>query len=269
MKKKIFAILFIAILGLCTVFPAFAAEADGFANEYPRITDKANLLTESEEITLEEKLDEISLRQKMDIAVATTDNLEGYSVEEYADRLYKQYNYGYSDSKDGLILLISTQSNDWYISACGYGATAFTAAGIDYIGEKITTELSGGNFSAAFEIYAQLCDDFISQARTGNPYNSDNLPREPLSLVWIPICILIGFAIAKIIVGKMKSELKTVRTQKAANNYVKSGSMSVTESSDLFLYNNITKTAKPKNNSSSGNSSSSSGASHSGGGGKF
>lgn len=54
-------------------------------------------------------------------------------------------------------------------------------------------------------------------------------------------------------------------------NYMKRGSLNVTESRDLFLYKTFTRTAKPKNNSSSGSSmhTSSSGSTHGGGGGKF
>lgn len=270
MKKKISVFLFVIALCLSTALPAFAAETDGFADEYYRVVDMADLLTDSEEAALIEKLDEISLRQNMDVVVATTDDLEGYSVRDYADLLYEQCQFGYGDSNDGLMLLISMEDHDWYISTCGYGITAFTDAGIEYIGKQIKSDLSDGNYAAAFTSYAGLCDDFITQARNGDPYDNGNLPREPLSLIWIPIALVIGFVIAKIIVGNMKSKLKTVRAQAAANSYVKNGSMNITESRDLFLYHTVTRTEKPKNNSSgSSTHRSSSGTTHGGGGGKF
>ena len=81
-----------------------------------------------------------------------------------------------------------------------------------------------------------------------------------------------GFVLSLIIVGRMKAKLKTVRFQPAANSYMKAGSMNITESRDLFLYNTVTRTAKPKDNDSGGGSSthtSSSGSTHGGGGGKF
>ncbi len=268
MKKKLFAILFVMILCLSTALPVFATE--GFADEYYRVIDMADILTDNEEVELIDTLDEISLRQNMDIVVATTNDLEGYSVVDYTDLLYEQCNFGYGDNKDGLMLLISMADHDWYISTCGYGITAFTDAGIQYIGNQITPDLSEGNYVAAFTSYSQLCDDFITQARTGEPYDSNNLPKEPLSLIWIPVAIVIGFAIAKIIVGSMKRKLKTVQSQVAANNYVKSNSMNISESRDLFLYHTVTRTEKPKNNSSgSSTHRSSSGTVHGGGGGKF
>lgn len=270
MKKKISVILFVIVLCLSTALPVFAAETDGFADKYYRVVDMADLLTDSEESALNEKLDEISLRQNMDVIVATTDDLEGYSVRDYADLLYEECQFGYGNSKDGLMLLISMEDSDWYISTCGYGITAFTDAGIKYIGKQIKSDLSAGNYASAFTSYAELCDDFITQARTEKPYDNGSLPRKPLSFIWLPIAFVIGFVIAKIIVGNMKNKLKTVRAQAAANNYVKDGSINITESRDLFLYHTVTRTAKQKNNSSgSSTHSSSSGTTHGGGGGKF
>lgn len=268
MKKRICAFLFIFILCFSTVFTASATE--GFADEFYRVVDMADLLSDSEEAALNEKLDEISIRQSMDVIVATTDDLMGYSVYDFADTLYEECSFGYGSNRDGLLLLISIVDNDWYISTSGYGITAFTDAGIEYIGEKITPALSDGDYAGAFTGYAELCDEFITQARTGEPYDSWNLPREPLSLIWIPIAIVIGFALSKIVVGSMKSKLKTVHMQTTANSYIKSGSMNITEQRDLFLYHTVTRTARA-NNSSSGSSThrSSSGNIHGGGGGKF
>lgn len=271
MKKKISLLLLALLLCLCAAVPAFAAETDGFADEYYRVVDMADLLTDSEETALIQTLDEISLRQHVDVTVATTDDLAGYSVMEYADLLYEQRGFGYGNSRDGLLLLISTQDSDWYISTCGYGITAFTDAGIQYIGGQIRPELSDGNFAGAFATYASLCDRFISQAKSGEPYDNANLPRQPLSMIWIPIALVIGFVLAKIVVGVMKGQLKTVRYQAAADSYVKSGSMDITESRDMFLYHTVTRTEKPESDSSSGSSThtSSSGTTHGGGGGKF
>ncbi len=260
MKKKITALLFALVLCLCTAVPAFAA--DGFADEYYRVNDLADLLTDSEEAALLQKLDEISQRQKMDVTVAIVNDLDGYdTAAEYADVVYEYCKYGYGAEKDGLLLLISMEDRDWAISTCGYGITAFTDADIEYIGKQIKSDLSDGNYAAAFDTYANLCDEFITKARNG----------ESLSIIWIPVSIVVGVVLALIIVGSMKGKLKTVRSQAAANNYLKKDGLAITESSNLFLYRNVTRTKKSKENSGSGSSThtSSSGTTHGGGSGKF
>ena len=88
MKKKILLILLSLVIGLCVSVPAFAAQTDGFASEYERVQDLADLLSDSEEAALLEKLDELSERQKMEIVVLTTDTLEGLAPRDYADDIY-------------------------------------------------------------------------------------------------------------------------------------------------------------------------------------
>ena len=271
MKKKITVLLFALVLCFSTVVPAFAAEADGFADEYYRLNDLAEILSDSEEAALLEKLDEVSLRQKVDVTILTVDEIEGYdSATDYADDVYEFCNYGYGPSKDGVLLLISMEDHDWAISTSGYGITAFTDAGIDYIAAQMKDNLTDGDYATAFNTYVTLCDTFIKQARNGNPFDKADLPREPLSMIWIPISIVIGVVLALIIVGTMKGKLKTVRAQAAANSYLKKDSLAVTESSDLFLYHTVTRTERKKKSSSgSSTHTSSSGKTHGGCSGKF
>ena len=272
MKKRIWIVLFAFILCLCISAPAFAQDASGFAGDMDRVVDDADLLSVSEEAALRKKLEEIRVRQKMDIVIVTAKTLNGTTPASYADDTYDYNGYGYGNNRDGLLLLISMEDRDWYISTTGYGITAFTDAGIQYIGNKIKEHLSDGDYDAAFNSFAELCDDFITKARDGKPYDSGNMPKEPMKKGWILAAIIAGFLLSFITVGTMKSKLKTVRFQPMASSYMKAGSMNITESRDMFLYNTVTRTAKPKDNDSGGGSSthsSSSGTSHGGGGGKF
>lgn len=271
MKKKTLSVLAAFLLCLLAVLPAFAAEGeDGFSGEYFRVMDMADLLGENEEEALLEKLDEISVRQEFEVAIATTDTLEGSTAKEYADDLFEYCDFGYGEGRDGVLLLVSLEDRDWWISTHGYGITAFTDAGIKYLSGRFLDELSEGNYAAAFDIYAEQCDAFLTQARTGKPYDKSNLPREPLGLMWIPIALAVGIALALLIVGRMKRMLKTVGSQAAAGSYVRKGSMEVTERRDLFLYRKVDRTEKPKEkDSGSSTHTSSSGRTHGGGGGKF
>ena len=84
-------------------------------------------------------------------------------------------------------------------------------------------------------------------------------------------CLLFGALIGGITVGVMAAKHKTVRRQPAANSYVVQDSLHLTQQSDLFLYANTTRTARPKDNDRSGSDahSGSGGSSFGGGGGKF
>lgn len=274
MKKRITTMLMLLVLCLSMSVPVFAADGtedtDGFVDAYYRLQDQASVLTEEESREIQSLLDEVSVQLKFDLDIVTVDTLDGYTVQDYADDWYDYCEFGYGSNRDGALLLISMEERDRYISTCGYGITAFTDAGITYIGEQMSDDLSAGNYAEAFRTFVRFGNQFVTQARDGDPFDKSDLPKKPLSMIWIAISLAIGFGIAKIIVGSMKSQLKTVRAQAAASSYVREGSMNVTESRDLFLYHKVDRTEKPKNNSSgSSTHKSSSGTSHGGGGGKF
>ena len=102
----------------------------------------------------------------------------------------------------------------------------------------------------------------------------DWLRYGPFLRLWLPVSLVLGFLIALIVVACMKAKLKTVRPATRAADYVRRDSLSLSDSRDLFLYSNVTKTRIQQESSSSGGGgssvhTSSSGSSHGGGGGKF
>lgn len=267
MRKKCYTIVFALLLAVISGFPVFAADGD-----MSRLTDAADLLSDSEETDLLNLLDEISERQQADIVVVTVDSLEGESPQEYADDFYDYYGYGFGEDRDGILFLISMEERDWYISTTGYGITAVTDAGREYMSEQFTDDLKEGNYAQAFTTFARLCDDFITQAETGEPYDVGNLPKEPFGFVLnLVIALGVGFIFSLIVTGIMRSGLKSVGSKSVADDYVKNDSMKLTRETDLFLYEKVERRKKPKENDSGGSEThtSSSGTTHGGGGGKF
>lgn len=238
-----------------------------------RVVDEAELLSAEEEGTLLEKLDEISERQKCDVVVATVNSLEGKTAMEYADDFYDYNGYGYGENRNGILLLISMEDRDWWISTCGYGITAFTDAGQEYIADRFRPLLSDGDYNGAFTKYADLCDAFITQARTGEPYDSGHLPKDSVSPFWIFGDLAIGFLIAFFMGSRKKAKLKSVRKQVAAQDYTRPGSMVVAAQSDYMVNRTVTSRIIPRDDDHSGGGSSthssSSGTTHGGSGGKF
>lgn len=103
MKKKIISLLLVLALCLGMTFSVSAEDAEGFANDYCRVQDMAGLMTDSEEAKLNDILDELSIRQKMDVVVVTTNTLDEKTVQEYADDIYDYGNFGYGQDKDGIL----------------------------------------------------------------------------------------------------------------------------------------------------------------------
>ena len=258
MKRKLFTLMLILCLVAGLSLTAYASSN--------HLVDNAGLLTDTEAANLEAKLSQISDRHNVDIVIVAVDSIDGKSPMDFADDYY-DYN-GYRT--DGILLLVSMDDSDWWVSTTGYGITAITDAGLDYMSDRFVPYLSDGEFAQAFEKFADLCDEFITQAKTGDPYDSHNLPKEPFSLVTnLLIALGIGLVAAWIVTGSMKAKLKTVRQQAKADDYMTPGSLHLTYSRDLFLYTHLDRREKPKSDSGSSTHTSSSGTTHGGGGGKF
>lgn len=260
MKKTMICIVSILLYIMMTM-PLQAART------VPLLVDDADLLSDSEENEIEQQLDAVSEKYGMEVVIVTVWGLDGKSAMAYADDYY-DYN-GYLE--DGILLLISMEDRDWWISTSGEGKRDFTDAGLDYIAEKIIPDLSNGDYDWAFTTYVQLCDEFIGQARNGQPYDVGNMPAE--AFAWgtaALIAFVPAFIIALITVLIMKSKLKSVHKQDTASAYTRNESLHLTEQKDRFLYVHHSRTVKPKNNSGgSSTHRSSSGSSHGGSGGKF
>lgn len=240
------------------------------AERAPRLTDAAGLLSESEQAVLISKLDEISEKHQVDVVVVTIDSLGEMTPGECAEYFYDNFDYGFGSDKSGVLLLISMEERDWYITSVGFGITSVNEAGRKYISDNMLGYLSDGYYAKAFEEFALSCDYLISLAETGDPFDYEDFPKEPFGVVkHLIISVVIGLVVAFIVTGSMKGKLKSVRHQTAAGNYVKNDSMKVTESRDLFLYRQVSRTEKPSDDDSSDTHTSASGTTHSGGGGKF
>ncbi len=266
MKKNIVYLL----LTVCMIFTVILPIG---ASEYYPVFDEPDLLTDSEETELIAKLENICSQKQMEVVVAAFETIGDYTPMEYADDFYDYNGYGYGENRDGLILIVVMDTRDWWISTCGKAIRVFTDAGIDYIGDRIVPYMADGDFYGAFSEFADLCSAFMAQAENGNPYDVHALPKGSFRAgTALMLSLGIGFVIALIYTGSLKAQLKTVRAQNRAADYMKRDSLRITESRDFFLYRNVNKVARETSSSRSGGSSthtSSSGTSHGGGGGKF
>lgn len=258
------------ILSLLTFITAFLIWMTPVHGEGEiRCYDGANLLTSSKQQELNDRLNSLSHKHDFDIFVVTTQSLEGKTSTAYADDFFDEHMYGMGSGEDGILLLISMENRDWAISTCGFGIQAFTDAGQEYMVSQFKPYLSDGDFDEAFDCFVDLCDDYIVQAKKGKPYDSSSLPKKPIQLYWIVIAIIGGCLVSFIIMMCFKAQLKTVRYQPYAGDYV--SNLKINRQQDLYLYRNVTRRRKPEKTSSSGSSThrSSSGRTHGGSSGHF
>lgn len=230
-----------------------------------RLADTADILTDAEEAALLAQLDEVSTRQQFDVVLVTVTDTGDKSLMEYADDYFDYNGFGFGEDRDGVLYLLRVDADGTYstgnswISTSGLGIEALTDADIQSIGEAITPDLLQGDYAAAISQYIAKTDSLVTIAREGAPFNAAQ------SFVF---SLVIGLIVAFVGTGSMKKKLKTVHQKATASDYLKPGSLQLMGQSDVFLYSNVTRTARPKETDSGGSSThtSSSGRTHGGGG---
>lgn len=246
-----------------------------------RVEDDALLLSDEEKAALRQKLDRISEETGVDVIVHTNYSLGGKTPRDYADDYFDYNGYGLGPNYDGIIFVLSMEYRDWRISTHGFGVQAFTDRGQQIIVDQMLPYLSDGEYYEAFDKFADLSEEYILQAKSGEAYDVNNMPTNKLSLTNILTFLGVGSVAGAIAGGTytqiLSSTHKTLSRQRFAGGY-KSGDINFNNKVDRFITRNVTRTRIPKTNRNSsggggfGGSSthrSSSGRSHGGSGGKF
>lgn len=261
MKNRICSLAAAALLGLLCVMPVSAAE-DGVPTGMNRVLDdQADILSSEEEKEVQKALNDIYGTQAVTIYIEQSSD---QSAQQRADTLQDADTF-----TDGILFYLNMDAGNWAISTEGDAIRAFTDAGLDFIMDDVQPTLRDGDYAAAFCDFAAYCDDFMDQAANGQPYDTGNMPKQPLSLLWIPGSIAIGCVISLIVMLVLKSQMQSVEMQHGAADYVKQGSMKMRSSRDIFLYRKVEKTEKEQQNGGSATHQSDSGATHGGASGSF
>lgn len=255
--KNLKKILITAMIGIIAVLSlSVQAFAEVNNSSTPRVIDEEELISEKEENELYQKIQQLTDKFDIDIAIVTNYSLEGYSPRQYAEMLYRNGKYGVGENNDGLLLLVSMEERDWYIFTNGEAHEVIADDEIDGLGSKFTSYLTQGEYYTAF-------DKFLDSVEK-------EFKKDQILGIIIPIGIGFGVSLiaALITVLVFKSQLKSVKFEYAAKAYEVDNSFKLTRSNDIFLYKTVTKTKKP-DTSSSGGSSGGGSSSSGGGGGKF
>ena len=124
----------------------------------PLLVDDADILSNAEEVSLLNKLENISSKSKFDVAVVTVKNIDDRTMQEYTDDFYDYYGYGQNERNDGILLLVSMREREYHITTTGRCISIFTDARLKDIMRAIEPELRNADYIGAFNEFAVYCD---------------------------------------------------------------------------------------------------------------
>lgn len=261
--KKILSVSVIFLLLATFMIPAFAANQ-------PLLADNAGLLSEAQANTVNTKLEQVSDKLDFDVVIVTTEDLEGKSKEAYGDDYFLDNGYGRGSEADGVLLLVYVKpdgTTERRIATHGYGITAFTDYGIEYVGkENLLPLMEEGEWEEAFLKFADLSEELVNSARDGHPLDAGSKRNIVLGIIIaLVVGIIAGFIARKVVIGKYKP----VKMQANAADYLVQGSLQVTGSYDNFRTTSVSRTAIQSDSGKGGSTTHTSSSGSTFGGGDF
>lgn len=233
-----------------------------------RIFDEADILTETEEYSLQKYMDKVSKEKQVDIVIVTTNDAEGKQPREYAEDFYKTHDFGYEDSDGtGLLYLISldksvTGNRELWMTTAKEAKDYFSESRIDSVLDNIYNTLTADeelNYYGSCNEFIKGIEKYMNVSESVPVFLTKWYSKLGIALV---ITLIIFFILIFNFGGKKTTTAETYLNVNSIKRNIKE---------DTYMYTNTTKTKIEKSSSSSGSSSggSSSGGGYGGGGRSF
>lgn len=240
--KKLICLILVAVLLLSVSVTALAVVNP--------VVDMAQVLTEEERTQL---IQDMSVFDNEQVQIVTVETLDGQNVDRYAKNHAEQYDIG-------VLMLVAIEERLWCITTSEAYEGAIDEDVIDWISADCVGYLQENDYYSAFAVFIAECQYYL------DGYTPEVITdEEGGGFTRFLICLVIGLAAGGITAGIMAGKNKSVRPQNSAANYVRSGSMQVSVSRDIYLYHHITRTEKPQSSSSSSSGGGGSRSTRSGG----
>ncbi|MBR1585404.1 MAG: TPM domain-containing protein [Clostridia bacterium] len=235
--KRLIALLTVL---LCVALPAMAEQ---------RVFDEADLLSAATESQLETAIGQIGSQYSFDVVIATVPHTNNQEPRYFAADFYDYGGFGYNSTHDGVLLLIVSSTRKYFILTTGTGERIFSDSVLYDIEDAVVPSMRRNDFNNAAIVFV---DEVGDRLQLHTPLGRAN--------ALFPFLVAIGLVVALITTLIFKAQMKTVRRQTSATQYIRQGSFNLSRVQDVYLYSSTTRTRIETSSSSGG---------HSGGGGGF
>ena len=262
--KRLISIAVAVLLLALLVIPAAAAEAPEYC-----VYDDAGLLGDIEYQTLEDYAKEVSQQRQCAVYFVAVDDFRNYGdgdIFNVARKIFLDNDFGMDEGKDGVMLILSMAERDYCLLAHGFGDTALTDYGKDYISEEFLDNFADNDWYGGCLDYLACTDELLSQAREGNIYDRGSWITSGVLWLW---SLILGAVTALIVCLIQRAMMRRrVREQTNALDYVQ-GDVHITRRRDVYSHTTEVRHKIEKNDSGSSGSHSHSSDGFSGTSGKF
>ena len=245
MKKKLLVLLFAVALIICLAIPASAEQRE------IHIFDIDGILDTQDVTALEKEAAQFSNAYDCGIYVAVFNDMADfgfYDIEDFSEAIYTQWDLGYGDQRNGILLIMSMAERDYDLVAFGeFGNYAFTDYGKEVLADQFLDDFRRNDWATGFQDYIGSAAALIKQARDGEPFDyvgygensvytyQERSTTEKLASGGLGGTIL-GLLTAMISGSSMKRKMKTAVAATDASDYVEDHGVFLTAQEDRFTH---------------------------------
>ena len=194
----------------------------------PLVVDEAGLLTTKEKQDLIDLYERLGSENDIEIAVVTVNSLEGKSAMDFADDFFDYNGYGVRPGRDGILLLVSMEERDWWISTHGTCYEQLTEQRFNDMSASFLPDLSAGRYYKAFASFGYEAAKLMQLPPPGSGGGGSSSASGPPTvgqivsqiLFWLVLSAGGGLVAAFAVTSSQKAKHKTVRFKSNAEGYL-------------------------------------------------
>lgn len=246
-KKLLVSLLLCAVLCLALGAAAYA--------ESSYVGDAAQLLTDEQRASLEERCESAALEYGCGIYIVTVENYLGYgnSVESAAETIYNYSSLGLGEGRNGIMLLLSMDDRDYDLAAHGdFANAAFTDYGKELLADSFLDDFAEDGWYQGFSDYVSEAVRYMGYAREGSPVDVYGAQAQGGYGIIIAIIILVPCLIAFAVCMIFRAQMKTAKIQTGAADYIASKGVHMRIAQDLFTHRTQSVQVIPRNRGGGG-----------------
>ena len=241
MKKKTWISLLLLLSLLCCLTVSAHAEA-----QLDYVTDEAGILSHSECQDLTDRMADISSQYDCGIYIVIVNDYTQYirgNMEAFNEEIYRSYELGVGEGKNGILLSMSMSDRDYLITAYGdFANYAFTDYGKVQLENSFLDNFRRKDWAGGFRDFVRNSGELMRRAKNGEPVDQwiSDEPEEHFGIIELFICLFVGLITGGATVGGMKKQMKTAVEQTRASGYVPKGGVNLHVQSDQFVNRVVT-----------------------------
>jgi uncharacterized protein len=191
----------VSVVVLICITAIAAAAQSPLPKPQGRVNDFANVIDPATEAEIDRRLDVIEQKTSAEIAVATIQSLNGISVEEYANRLFKEWGVGQAKQDNGVLVLIAPNDREMRIEV-GYGLEGVLPDGLagQVIRDDFTPRFRENDYSGGIRNGVNRIADIVEKQQVLTPeelakFNDSGSSNAPtyVAIPFFGMFVAIGF----------------------------------------------------------------------------